>query len=59
MSANSRKESRDAHAAADFLDRDGGDWLRHTLWLKHVPSERSPRRSRHESATKSFERSRC
>src|SRR5476651_2370868 len=33
VSADSRKESRGAHANADFPDRDDGDWLRHTLWF--------------------------
>jgi succinate dehydrogenase / fumarate reductase flavoprotein subunit len=33
VSADSRKESRGAHANADFPDRDDVDWLRHTLWF--------------------------
>ncbi|QIE28205.1 Succinate dehydrogenase flavoprotein subunit (plasmid) [Caballeronia sp. SBC1] len=33
VSADSRKESRGAHANADFPNREDGDWLRHTLWF--------------------------
>jgi succinate dehydrogenase / fumarate reductase flavoprotein subunit len=33
VSADARKESRGAHANADFPNREDGDWLRHTLWF--------------------------
>ena len=33
VSADARKESRGAHANADFPSREDDDWLRHTLWF--------------------------
>jgi succinate dehydrogenase / fumarate reductase flavoprotein subunit len=33
VSARARKESRGAHANADFGHRDDDNWLRHTLWF--------------------------
>lgn len=33
VSADARKESRGAHANADFDYRDDENWLRHTLWF--------------------------
>ena len=32
IAAETRKESRGAHAREDFEDRDDENWLRHTLW---------------------------